>query len=272
MNKVFKSGIFLLLLMIVISYPVNSAEIDDISQDHWAYNSVKTLIDKGYLSLYEDGTFKGNNKVSRYELAVIIARMLDDIETRGTEVTDEDAEKLRKLSLEFRDELVEVAKNQDEIFKRIETNKEKNVVQTDSIGKNREKINNIDKEISNIIDNIVELKNLSEEVDNLYNEVDGQSVTIKNLKEQLNSNQDTINKINEQLENINNEVGSQKAINDLKDQQSVTVTNVHNLKKRVNSLNDKVGEQEETINQLKKENNQYKMYFIGLAVLTLASF
>lgn len=272
MNKLFKSGIFLLLIMIVISYPVNSAEIEDISQDHWAYNSVNKLIDKGYLSLYEDGTFKGNNKVSRYELAVIIARMLNDIETNGTNVTDEDANKLRKLSLEFRDELVEVAKKQEEILTRIESNKEKNVVQTDSIGKNREKINNIDNEISNIIDNILKLKDLSEQVDNLNNEVKEQAVTINNLKEKLNSNQDTIAKINEQLENINNEVGSQAAINNLKDQQSVTVTNVHNLKKRVNSLEDKVEEQEEIINQLKKENNRHKIYFIALAVLTLASY
>lgn len=272
MKKITSLTAVIMFLLLVTSFSANAVEPKDVSEAHWAYQSVTKLIDRGYLSLYEDGTFKGNNKVSRYELAVIIARMLGDIQDSGEKVSEEDAGTLRKLSLEFRDELVEIAKKQEDILQRVKNTEEKNVIQNNAIGGNREKIDSIDQEISNIVDNILRLKNLSKEVEKLNEEVKNQSVTIDNLQEKLGNNQNTISQINNKMKNISSEVGSQDAINKLKDQQSVTVTNIHSLKNQVNSLDSKVENQNKTIDGLKKQNDQYKMYLIGLAVLSLASF
>ena len=251
------------------SFSVNAEELKDVPDNHWAYKSVKKLIDKGYLSLYEDGTFKGNNKVSRYELAVIIARMLDDIQDTGTQVSEEDADTLRKLSLEFRDELVDLAKKHNNLLKRLKSVEDKNIIQSDAIGNNREKINNIDKEISSIIDSILELKKLNDEIDKLNKEIKEQNITITNLKESLNKNKSSISDINSKMNNISSEIENKDAIKDLKDQQSVTVTNVHSLKNKVNTLNEKITSQEKIIKGLKEQNEKYQLYLIGVAALSL---
>lgn len=86
-----------------------AAEIKDVPKDHWAYQAVKLLVDKGYLAVYGDGTFQGTKPVDRYTLAVVIAKILKEIETGRAGATPEDVELLRKLSGEFREELVAVS-------------------------------------------------------------------------------------------------------------------------------------------------------------------
>lgn len=94
-----------------------AAEIKDVPKDHWAYQAVKALVDKGYLAVYGDGTFQGGKPVDRYTLAVVIAKILREIETGKVGATPEDVELLRKLSGEFREELVQTA-NELGIFKK----------------------------------------------------------------------------------------------------------------------------------------------------------
>ena len=262
MKKIISSVCILLFILAVFSFSVSAAEIKDISEDHWAYKSVQKLVDRGYLNLYEDDTFKGENKVSRYELATILARMLDDLQTNEVEITEDDTDQLRKLSLEFRDELVEIAKKQEDIFSSIESNKEKNVIQTETIGKNREMINNI-------VATINELKKLSNEVDKLNKDLKEQSLTIKNLEKKLQENDQDISKINDNLSNIGSNLGNQEAIQDIQDQQDVTVTNVNSLNSKVNSLNKKIENQDVRIKELKNKNEQQRMYFIALAAAIL---
>ncbi len=53
-----------------------AAALKDI-QNHWAAKQIIELVNKKAISGYEDGTFKPDNKISRAELAVIIAKALD---------------------------------------------------------------------------------------------------------------------------------------------------------------------------------------------------
>lgn len=269
MKKIFSSLIILLVIITIFSISAAAVEIEDISEDHWAYDSVQKLIDRGYLTLYEDDTFKGENKVSRYELATILARMLDDLQTSDVQITEDDTDEIRKLSLEFRDELVEIAKKQEDIFNNLENNKEKNVVQTESIGENRELINTNKEEINNIIKTINKLKNLSNEVEKLNKEIKNQNVTINNLEEKLQKNEKDISSINEDLKNIGEDLGSQEAIQKIEDQQAVTMTNVNSLNSKVSSLNKTIEEQNKKIENLQKQNDQQRLYFIALAAAML---
>lgn len=58
----------------------------DVPKDHWAYNYVKTLADKGYLTGFPDGEFKGNRTMTRYEYAAIIYRALQNGAPNDTEM------------------------------------------------------------------------------------------------------------------------------------------------------------------------------------------
>lgn len=50
----------------------------DLPKDHWAYGYVKSLADQGMLEGYPDGEFKGDRQLTRYELAAIIYRALQN--------------------------------------------------------------------------------------------------------------------------------------------------------------------------------------------------
>ncbi|MEA3399791.1 MAG: S-layer homology domain-containing protein, partial [Armatimonadota bacterium] len=45
--------------------------------DHWAYDAVQMLIDRGILVGYPDGGFRGDRAMTRYEFAMAISRLLD---------------------------------------------------------------------------------------------------------------------------------------------------------------------------------------------------
>jgi len=49
----------------------------DVPQDHWAYRAVKYLTERGLLRGYGDGRFHGDEPVTRYELSLIIARLVE---------------------------------------------------------------------------------------------------------------------------------------------------------------------------------------------------
>src|ERR1700760_4487650 len=51
----------------------------DVPPDHWAYKAVDTLQKDGIVIGYPDGTYGGKRAMTRYEVAVAIARLLDKI-------------------------------------------------------------------------------------------------------------------------------------------------------------------------------------------------
>ncbi|MBC7287187.1 MAG: S-layer homology domain-containing protein, partial [Armatimonadetes bacterium] len=52
---------------------------DDVPFDHWAYDAVQTLVDKGIIVGYPDGLFRGDRAMTRYEFAMAISRLLDNL-------------------------------------------------------------------------------------------------------------------------------------------------------------------------------------------------
>ncbi len=80
----------------------------DIPPGHWAYDAVKMLAEKGILGGYPDGTFRGRNLVTRYALALTLARAIQSGALSGEKMasmSDEDLKRLKKLLREFSDEL-----------------------------------------------------------------------------------------------------------------------------------------------------------------------
>jgi S-layer homology domain len=54
----------------------------DVPTDHWAYDAVNQLAAQGIFTGYPDGTFGGKRALTRYEFAVAIQRMLQDVQRR----------------------------------------------------------------------------------------------------------------------------------------------------------------------------------------------
>lgn len=56
------------------------APFADVPKEHWAYDAVNTLAQRGIVIGYPDGTFGGKRAMTRYEFAVAIARMIPQVE------------------------------------------------------------------------------------------------------------------------------------------------------------------------------------------------
>ena len=78
----------------------------DVKDDHWAKDAVAALAAKGLLEGYPDGTFKGDRAATRWEVAMIVARLLAKMEqAHATFATKAELEDLRKLVNALREEL-----------------------------------------------------------------------------------------------------------------------------------------------------------------------
>ncbi len=72
----------------------------DVPADSWAYDAVSTLAADGVIDGYPDGTYKGQNTMTRYEMAQIVARAM-----AKTDIEKADKALVDKLAAEFAEEL-----------------------------------------------------------------------------------------------------------------------------------------------------------------------
>ena len=72
----------------------------DVPTDHWAYDAVSQLAADGVIEGYGDTTFRGNQNITRYEMAQMIAKAM-----AKSDVSAADKALIDKLAAEFSDEL-----------------------------------------------------------------------------------------------------------------------------------------------------------------------
>jgi chaperonin cofactor prefoldin len=71
----------------------------DVPKGHWAQEAVEYLVSRGYIVGYPDGTFRGDSPVTRYQLALVLYRLLS---TTPQVLLDEEAlSRLRPLVREL---------------------------------------------------------------------------------------------------------------------------------------------------------------------------
>jgi hypothetical protein len=76
----------------------------DVTKDHWSYNAIRELSRKGYISRGANTLFKGSDKASRYEVALILKKIIDNMNIRK-KLDRYDALLVEKMILEFSGEL-----------------------------------------------------------------------------------------------------------------------------------------------------------------------
>ncbi len=301
-----KTTVFLILIIILtllFSLQVNAAvDLKDVPKDHWAYQSVKNLVEKGYLSLYEDGTFGGNENISRYELAVLIDRIIDNIEQGKAQPEQQDVETLRKLTLEFRDELVDIASNQEDYNAKLEKLQETNIIQNEELSKLHEDIVNVntdiastkgevatvkdnleqtinqinqinkdinnlnsrldasEKEVSQIVDTILEMKKLEDRVASLEEDISGLQGDLASTSDQINERDQSIAALKEEL--------SQEITDKIDSRHSVTLTQLNALQNKVNKLEERLDSyQTQEAKPAAKKMDQNTILYLGAAAV-----
>ena len=73
----------------------------DVSTSDWAYQAISDLSDRGMIEGYPDGTFKGQQNITRYEVAQIIARLM----AKEDQMRAEDRAIVDRLASEYGAEL-----------------------------------------------------------------------------------------------------------------------------------------------------------------------
>ena len=73
----------------------------DVSTDSWAYQAVSQLAEAGIVNGYPDGTFKGQNNITRYEMAQMIAKAMANQDRANAE----QQAMINRLADEFSNEL-----------------------------------------------------------------------------------------------------------------------------------------------------------------------
>ena len=86
----------------------------DVPADHWAYDAVTQLAKDGVIEGYGDGSYRGDQQITRYEMAQMVARAM-----AKTDVSAADKAAIDKLAAEFSDELTSLGVRVANLEKRV---------------------------------------------------------------------------------------------------------------------------------------------------------
>ena len=100
MKKTFVSTCAAALLAVSASTAFAAANpFEDVPAEHWAYDAVAQLAADGVIEGYGDGSYRGDQEITRYEMAQMIARAM------AKNPSGADKALVDKLAAEFADEL-----------------------------------------------------------------------------------------------------------------------------------------------------------------------
>ncbi len=82
MMKRYLPVVLSVLLVIALAVPAAAGPFSDVPENHWAYEAVKQLAAYGLVVGFPDGEYKGNEPMTRYQLAMVVARMLVSLDAQ----------------------------------------------------------------------------------------------------------------------------------------------------------------------------------------------
>lgn len=104
--KLTAAGLAVTLVFTAMAPALAATPFEDVPPDHWAYQAVNHLVELGIMEGYADGQFRGDRVLTRFELAGILARLLDELEkNKDLQLSPEDAALVERLRKEFAAEL-----------------------------------------------------------------------------------------------------------------------------------------------------------------------
>lgn len=141
MTKIF---VFLFLLNIATYSTIN---YEDIPKDHWAYDSVNILVDRGIIQ--EDSYFfRGEGNIKRYDFAFYLSRVLNKLELEKANKRDLDT--LESLVAEFSTELTKIGYDASTFNAKLENIEETIELLKSAIEENQKTIKNLEERIKKL--------------------------------------------------------------------------------------------------------------------------
>ena len=123
-NEKFKS---ILNAVLGLDLPQNNDVVfADVPQNHWAYAAVQDLANRGLVNGYEDGLFKGDRTLTRYEFAQVVYNAI-----QRTKETNQGID--QRLVEEFKPELMRYS-IEGKVHERVHVNKSTKEVKRDQYG------------------------------------------------------------------------------------------------------------------------------------------
>ena len=114
MKKQF-AAIFAATAVLGVTTAFAANPFSDVTPDSWAYQAVSQLANAGVINGYPDGTFKGQNNITRYEMAQMVAKAMANQDRANAE----QQAMINRLADEFSNELnnlgVRVARLEDRV-------------------------------------------------------------------------------------------------------------------------------------------------------------
>ncbi len=88
------------------SSPSNVDErFSDVSKDHWAYDDIKYLADRGIITGLPGGKYQGQEGLDRYSAAALISRAVKYLQNNPESVTLQDLDVLKDLIFKVSDNM-----------------------------------------------------------------------------------------------------------------------------------------------------------------------
>jgi S-layer homology domain len=92
--------------LVALGQGASATPFSDVPANHWAYQAIQSLAADGLVEGYPDGKFKGDRPLTRYEMAVLVARVIAKLQANGAGYASKaDLDKLQKLIDALKDEL-----------------------------------------------------------------------------------------------------------------------------------------------------------------------
>jgi len=110
-ETMFKQVLLAVMLVVMVTASCGAQTFSDVPKEHWAHDAVEKAARLGLVVGRGDGTYKGDNSPTRYELAMGMSKVLAEIENRMKAqpiFTRKVLEQLRQLNLHLASQVDEV--------------------------------------------------------------------------------------------------------------------------------------------------------------------
>jgi len=171
--------------------------LSDVPAGHWAKDAVDRLVEQGIILGFPDGTYRGNENLTRYQAAVIIARLLDQMARGETTVSELDPETLESVQ----NAVQELAADLAALGVRV-ADLEENAATKDDIARIEERLDNLS--LSGGDEGAVE--ELRAQIDDLTARVDELSSNFDAIRADVDDNASSIAALNDLTVLLNQDI------------------------------------------------------------------
>lgn len=117
MKRISKLMVAVLFVLAIAGTAFATNPFADVEKGSWVYDSLSYCASQGLVSGYTDGSFKGDQSLTRYEAASVVQRAFQKLDE--TKADKKAVEELKKLAIEFKSELEALGTKTEKIDKRV---------------------------------------------------------------------------------------------------------------------------------------------------------